>query len=249
MTDRLLDRAPFTALGLLWPYGAPLVAGPAGSGRSFRLVVSNALKLNRRPDEWAEAVLALEPDVLCIAELTPALDAALQRAGAPAHRCAHVSKEPAGTGLLSRWPLEDGRILDAGHAMATARIPELGVTVAAVHTMAPSRRWRARVWWRSFDTIGVLAEQTTGPLVVAGDFNATAGHGPLRELLAGGVLRDAHANAGRHLARTWPARVPVALLDRVLVSDAVAVRSISEHKLPGTDHRAVVADLEVVVRG
>ena len=247
MTVRFLDRVPFTALGLLWPFGGPpQEAGPTGDGVPFRLVSSNALKKNKHPEQWAEAVLALEPDVLCVAELTPPLDEALHAAGPPAHRCAHVEADPAGTGLWSRWPLEDGRVLHAGHAMPVARIPELGVTVAAVHTMAPSTRWKGRVWWQSFDAITSLTERTDGPLVVAGDWNATMGHTPLRRLVAGTRLRDGHTDAGRRHARTWPSCAPVALLDRVLVSPEVAVRSITEHKLPGTDHRAVAADLVVV---
>ena len=247
MTDRLVDRVPFTALGLLWPFGAPpQPPGPSGSGRSFRLVASNALKYNKRPEAWAEAVLALEPDVLCVAELTPALDRSLRAAGAPPHSCTHVEAEPPGTGLWSRWPLDDARMLHAGHAMPVAAIPELGVTVAAVHCMAPSRRWKVRVWWQSFDAVTALASSTAGPLVVAGDWNATMAHSPMRRLVATGLLRDAHTDAGRRSARTWPTRLPVALLDRALVSPDVAVRSIAEHKVPGSDHVAIAADLEVV---
>jgi endonuclease/exonuclease/phosphatase family metal-dependent hydrolase len=145
--------------------------------------------------------------------------------------------------LWSRWPLADARVLSAGHAFVVACVPELGVTVGAVHTLAPSRRWRERIWWRSFDTVETVAAATPGPLVVAGDWNATMAHGPLRRLVAGGRLRDAHVDAGRGSARTWPARLPVALLDRVLVSPEIAVESIREVRLPGSDHRAVVADL------
>lgn len=247
----LLDRAPFTALGLVWPAAAPSQPpGPADVGagsRRFRLVASNALKSNPRPDAYARALCGLGADVLCVAELTPAIDAAVRAAGAPAHSCREVAAGSAGTGLWSRWPLEDARVLRAGHALAVAFVPALGVTVGAVHTMAPSRRWRERVWWRSFAAIESVAASSAadGPVVLAGDWNATMAHGPLRRLVAGGRLRDAHVDAGRASARTWPARVPVALLDRVLVSAAVAVTSIREVRLPGSDHRAVVADLVV----
>ena len=252
MRDHFVDRAPFTALGLFWPHGAPPQEpgpSPSGDGHRLRLVSSNALKKNRRRRAWATAVLALEPDVLCVAELTPRLEAALVEVGdgLPEHRCADTKAEPAGTGLWSRWPIDDGRILRAGHSMIVAPIPAIGATVAAIHTVAPSSRKKTPRWHGSFDAITTMANETPGPLVVAGDWNATMAHTPLRRLLADTRLRDAHVDAGRASARTWHSWLPVALLDRVLVSPDVAVRSITEHRLPGTDHRAVVAELEVTV--
>ena len=252
MNNRIVDRAPFTALGLFWPYGAPpQQPGPAagGGGRRFRLVSSNALKKNRRPRAWAEAVLALEPDVLCVPELTPRIEAALQEIGGggalPEHRCADTKAEPGGTGLWSKWPIDDGRILRAGHSMIVAPIPAIGATVAAVHTVAPASFRKTPRWHGSFDAITNMANETPGPLVVAGDWNATVAHTPLRRLLAASRLRDAHIDAGRPFARSWHAWLPIALLDRVLVSPEIAVASITEHHVPGTDHRAVVAELEV----
>lgn len=245
--SRLLDRAPWTALGLLWPFGGPPQPEVAvGPGASFRVVASNALKTNHRAAAWSDAVLALEPDVLCVAELTPRLERALSAAGPPPHRCAAARRGSDGTGLWSRWPIEDAEVLQAGRALVVARIPGVGATVGAVHTVAPSSPWRTRGWWQSFDAVQALAARTQGPLVVAGDWNATMGHSPLRRLVAGGRLRDAHTDAGRRLARTWPARFPVALLDRVLVSPGIAVRRITEHRVPGSDHRAIAADLVVV---
>ena len=92
-----------------------------------------------------------------------------------------------------------------------------------------------------------LAERGQGPLIMAGDFNATRYHRPFRELLATRV-RDAHVSRGRGFARTWPQfrRVPAfALLDHVLVSEDIAVTSVTEAHAPGSDHRAVVAALRL----
>jgi endonuclease/exonuclease/phosphatase (EEP) superfamily protein YafD len=245
---RLLDEPPFTAVGLLWR-GPPLPVGAvrAGGGRRFRLVATNALKKNRRPEAWAASVLDLAPDVLCVAELTATNAAALAADGRrPRHACVEVHPDSGGTGLFARWPLEDARVLDtAGHALPVARVAELGVTVGAVHPVAPSNRSKGPRWRASYETIEKLVAEVDGPLVLAGDWNATGAHSPLRDLVAGGVVGDAHTAAGRGSAATWPARCPVALLDRVLVSTHVAVVSIAEHRAPGSDHLAVVADLEL----
>jgi len=242
---RLLDRAPFTALGLVWPGPAPAQAsGPVlGDGATwFRLVTANALYPNRRHRAWADAVVRLEADVLCVEELTPDLDGMLD--GCLPHSRTHPAAKSAGTGVWSRFPLHAAEVQVAGWAMVVAEL-SIGVTVAAVHTVAPSRQKHEGPWWRSFEAVAELAGSTTGPLVVAGDFNATFAHGPMQELLASSRLRDAHVDAGRPRARTWNARLPTALLDHVLVSPEVAVRSIAEHRLPGSDHLAVLAELGV----
>jgi endonuclease/exonuclease/phosphatase (EEP) superfamily protein YafD len=81
---------------------------------------------------------------------------------------------------------------------------------------------------------------------MAGDYNATYGHAPFRRLLAVG-LRDAHIEAGRGLATTWPVNnlllPPLFRLDHVLVSREFEVLAAREGRGPGTDHRPVVADL------
>jgi endonuclease/exonuclease/phosphatase (EEP) superfamily protein YafD len=246
--SRLVDRPPFTAVGLVWPFGIPASPDGHAAGTRFRLVAANALKVNRRPVAWAAAALDLDPDILCVAELTPSIAGALAADGRrPPHFCVEVHRDSGGTGLYSRLPLEGSRIVDAGgYALPVAFVPDLGVTVGAVHAVAPSNRSKGPRWRASFDAVAELAASVPGPLVFAGDWNATAAHGPLRELLApGGRLRDAHTAAGRRFARTWPSRTPIALLDRVLLSSDVAVESITEHRLPGSDHRAVLAELAV----
>ena len=243
------DHPPLTAVGLVWP-GRRLPAprsGPApGSGATLRVVTANALKLNRVPSAWAAAALALEPEVLCVQELTPAIEGALGEAGVPSGGCAEAREDSAGSGVWTSLPVvEDGSELsEAGYVLAAVQL-SIGVTVASIHTVAPSTTARGRRWRASFEAIEAFVARTPGPLVVAGDWNATLAHGPLRRFLTGGRLRDAHVDAGRRLARTFPARFPLALLDRVLVSEEIAVGAVTEHRLPGSDHLAVAADLHL----
>jgi endonuclease/exonuclease/phosphatase (EEP) superfamily protein YafD len=81
--------------------------------------------------------------------------------------------------------------------------------------------------------------------IVLGDFNATVDHSPLRSLLAAGLV-DTHAELGRGWAPTWPAAFPLVQIDHVLHGPGWAAVSASEHLLPGTDHRAVVAELALL---
>jgi endonuclease/exonuclease/phosphatase family metal-dependent hydrolase len=82
--------------------------------------------------------------------------------------------------------------------------------------------------------------------VLAGDFNATLDHSGLRRLIRTGY-RDAAATVGAGLAGTWGPYdgdpIPPVTIDHVLVDRRVRVRSVSVHRVPGSDHRAVLAEL------
>ncbi len=105
------------------------------------------------------------------------------------------------------------------------------------------------MWRQAFDDLEREVRTVDQPAVVLGDFNADRDHAPFRGLLDTG-LRDAHDERGRGLARTFPAGLPVLQLDHVLVRDGsgarLVVRDVREVRLPGSDHKTVVADLAVL---
>jgi endonuclease/exonuclease/phosphatase family metal-dependent hydrolase len=87
--------------------------------------------------------------------------------------------------------------------------------------------------------------------ILLGDFNATLDHEALREVLDRGYV-DAADAAGQGLAPTWPRGhllPPTVTIDHVLVDERVRVRDVGVHELPGSDHRAVTADLVLPGRG
>lgn len=264
MTGRLralVGEPPVTALGLLWPWLAPWSIRsargraenvPAGAA-PFRVVAANALGPNRRPAEFASTIAAVETDVLIVVEASATILDALEAAEvARYHQHGLIEARPrwGGCGVWSRHPTELLEVGDAGHAYLAARVhlPAGALTVVAVHTWAPFRFGTGRRWRESFDALSDVCRRIDGPLVAAGDYNATLGHAPLRRFIETTGLRDAHTAAGRGLARSWPQSrfLPaVGLIDRVLVSDDIAVAAIAEQPMPGSDHRAVIANLAV----
>jgi endonuclease/exonuclease/phosphatase (EEP) superfamily protein YafD len=86
----------------------------------------------------------------------------------------------------------------------------------------------------------------SGPVrVLAGDFNATLDHAALRAVLRTGWA-DAAQRTGRGLSWTWrPLRLPWPrlVLDHVLVDPRIGVAAVALEPVPGSDHRALVADL------
>ncbi|WP_030861677.1 endonuclease/exonuclease/phosphatase family protein [Streptomyces sp. NRRL S-37] len=92
------------------------------------------------------------------------------------------------------------------------------------------------------DMLGVLAADR-GPKVLVGDFNAEASAPELAPLWE--RLRDAAPDAGG----TYPAIDPVKRIDLVTVSPGIRVTGARTVATEASDHRPVVADLEVRGRG
>lgn len=215
---------------------------PASAPR-LRVATSNTYLGGADPRALVGLVREQRVDVLAVEELTPSLTAGLERAGLPGLLPYRLQRAGTDTALYSRLPLSDG-----GGPASAAEVTVGGraVRVVAVHTFYPlgdARRWAA-----DFDGVRADAGRRTRDSVLLGDFNATLDHTPMRRLLGVG-LTDSHAELGRGGAGTWPADrpvlPPVIQIDHVLHGDALTAVSVSEHTLPGTDHRAVVAELAV----
>ena len=87
------------------------------------------------------------------------------------------------------------------------------------------------------------------PRVLAGDFNATLDHAVFRGILRLGYS-DAGLQTGNALTPTWgaPGKRAMLTLDHVLVDRRSAVLDYSVHVLPGSDHRAVYAEIQLPER-
>ena len=225
---------------------------PADPGPKLRVVTSNLRFTNRNPIQLGRELEGWNADVLFLQELTPDQLVPLKEAGAfDRFPYSYVDARfgSFGGGIWSRYPLSEGETWTLGghpFVRAVADVDGQPVRLVNVHTKAPSRGWAVPFWKEQLAGLGQAAQADPRPVVIAGDFNATYGHKPFRDLLAMG-LREAHIQAGRGLAVTWPrgGRVipPVYRLDHVLVSPDVAVLEVREGRGKGSDHRPVIADL------
>lgn len=82
--------------------------------------------------------------------------------------------------------------------------------------------------------------------LLIGDFNATVDQPTMRGLLDDGYT-DAALALGHGWQPTWRARDfgPMLTIDHVLVDGSTAVEGVSVHDVPGSDHRALVAALQL----
>jgi endonuclease/exonuclease/phosphatase (EEP) superfamily protein YafD len=236
--------------------GAAPVPAVAATAPRLRVVVANLFVLNPDPERAGRALRDLRADVVVVPELDRRGLAGLRASGLLddlPHVVAELGARPETVGLLSRLPLEAVTTRSAGGRelpRGTVVVGGVPVRLLAAHPLPPLSVFEL-LWRRSLTDLADEARATDLPLVAAGDFNADRDHAPFRRLLATG-LRDAHDERGRGLARTWPSALPLLHLDHVLVRDGrggrVVVRDVREVRLPGSDHRTVVADLAVLPR-
>lgn len=87
--------------------------------------------------------------------------------------------------------------------------------------------------------------------LLLGDFNATYDHSEFRALLDGGPgakLVDVGTAAGRRLIPTWPMEgvpLPGIAIDHLVTSPQIVNSGYAAHRVPGTDHAAVLATLGI----
>jgi endonuclease/exonuclease/phosphatase (EEP) superfamily protein YafD len=231
---------------------APRILGAPAKregGPSVRVLSANVLRSSVDAEVLARLVRDERADVLSVQELSPRLDAELQRVLAPLGLRNHVSRpraHAAGTGLYSRFPLASGRApADTVFAMSAATLSLPGgarLRLVSVHPPPPDSRGLIPEWRHD---LRALPGPGPGPAVLAGDFNATLDHAELRRLLGRGY-RDAADATGRGLSGTWPMNRPLprVTIDHVLADRRTRVLEFSVHALRGSDHRAVLAELE-----
>jgi endonuclease/exonuclease/phosphatase (EEP) superfamily protein YafD len=232
------------------------VGGKADAGATVRLVSAN-LRYGHADPAAVVRLAQQHADVFAVQELTPGEAGRLSAAGIDKsfpYRALRARDGPAGVGIWSRYPLQGGTEYDEFWlGLLTARVQIPGVsaesTVVVTHMSAPwpepIRGWRDDLA-RLGETLQQIGAAAHGPVMVAGDLNATPDVLEFRRLLRDGY-KDAAEQAGAGLTRTHPADIslpPLFAVDHILTRDcrATSVRTLS---VPGSDHRALVAALAV----
>jgi endonuclease/exonuclease/phosphatase (EEP) superfamily protein YafD len=219
------------------------------AGRELRVMSSNLYVGRGDVKTVVELVREHRVDVLGLVELTAEAAEEFARAGLfdlLPHRVLRPADGGSGSAIASRYPLTELSLAGSSrHAQPSVRIDLGGVVVdaVAVHPIPPtvsSEVWKAEL-------AGLPGPVADGPVrVLAGDFNATADHAAFRRLLRAGYV-DAADQVGAGLVPTWPSRgfPPPVALDHVLVDARAGVTSFHVFPVPGSDHKAVYAELVV----
>ncbi len=223
-------------------------------GRTMTTDPITVLSLNIRVGGAEEAQLAQQAataDIVVLVEVTPG---ALQvlRDGPMGRRFPYVVPQTDlvdnGSAIFSRFPLSEPRTLPRTSWVmrsTVADVPRLGrLTVVGAHPCNPlcgMDKW--------VDDHAVLRQYLatlgSGPVLVAGDFNAVDDHAPMRALDADG-FESAADIAGAGWLPTYPADrgfPPLLPIDHILLNDRLTASSVSAFTVAGTDHRGLRAEI------
>jgi len=227
-------------------------AAPEGSAR-LRVMTANLLYHNDQAGRLGEQIRSADPDLLVLVEVSPLTLERLTSSGALAgYRYSETMPKTGafGSAIFSRFELSDAtapEIAGEQFLRATVRVDEQRrFVVYAVHATSPvggelTERWRAQL-----DTLREEVRAAELPVIMAGDFNATRDHRPLRRLTSAGV-RDAHDVVDAGWTPTWNADSfgvpPLLRIDHVLASPAFAVTGYRVGDDFGSDHLPVITDL------
>jgi endonuclease/exonuclease/phosphatase (EEP) superfamily protein YafD len=229
---------------------------PPAAGPVLRVLTANLLVGRAAAEVVVELTRRKDTDVLFVQELTDEAAGRLQRAGL-GDLLPHQVTQPMphgtrGSGIYARYPLRSGPSAAPGSAArCTARLDLPSgqfAQLACIHAASPKSPWSAgpTAEWRG--QLSALPGPGDSPLILAGDFNATLDHAQFRHLLHRGYV-DVASQAGNGLVPTWgpqPGRRPTLLaIDHVLIDRRCAALATSAHRLTGSDHRALYAELRL----
>lgn len=116
-----------------------------------------------------------------------------------------------------------------------------GLTVVAVHPLPPAPAASQTGWRRDLLALRPLCGDDDH--LLAGDFNATIDHSPMRALKDAGCA-DAASGTGSGLKATWsggPHGLVRPVIDHILTTGPWRATASGVLRLPGSDHRAVWA--------
>ena len=255
-----------TAVHAAWL--APLVLGPppAGAGDDSITVLSQNLEYGD-VGALTDAAQRASADIVVLVDLTPQTAGSLlgsPLAQAYPYRGGLSSRFPSGTVVLSRYPLDAERTLDATGSSRSYRVTSspIGAFVLAALHPTPPYGDRTGPWRSELDSIGQgLTPRSAGvdPVLAVGDLNATTDHLPFRRLLAVTGLRDAAELTNSGWAPTFPLGgrftshgvvvPPVVRIDHALVGPGLTASSLRRLTVAGADHAGLLVRVERAAGG
>lgn len=240
----------------LRPYGsdAPPGAEERPSAARFRILTSN-VQFGGATEALVKTVRRERPQLVavqeCDARCAKALRSGPLREAYPYRIIAGADATHTATGsaLLSVYPLRSERTVRGQMEMpgAVADVAGRSVRVQVVHPMPPTRE-SLGVWRSELDKLRTYAAgRGDTPTIMAGDFNSSQDHAAFRRILDTG-MHDAARLTGQSRTPSWPADTSPTLgaqIDHVLLSDPLTAVETHFLDFPGTDHRALLADVRL----
>jgi endonuclease/exonuclease/phosphatase (EEP) superfamily protein YafD len=236
--------------GLLFPFlvSAGRETGHPPEGRTLTILSANLECTNRQADEVFEEIRRAGADIVALQEVGPWWAKKLATLEEYPYRIIDHSTSRPGVALLSR--IQPGREVWTpllGRNMLTVPFGkgERNLSVTVLHTLPPRTPFLYGVRNRQIDLVATRIQRSEGPLIVAGDLNATPWSPVLRdfeEKTGLGSVRN-----GRGPLPTWPSwnsllRVPI---DHIYTSPILIPEEVDRIVIPGSDHAGLLARIRL----
>jgi endonuclease/exonuclease/phosphatase (EEP) superfamily protein YafD len=152
--------------------------------------------------------------------------------------------------IFSRWPIRSSErieLVPQGAQVAKTVIDWNGrpITLIGAHLHWPMGARNTRLRNAELRELAAVARATQGPLLIGGDFNITPWSTVFRETIADSGLTD--CSRGHGFATSWPSWfAPAGIrIDHCLASDDWRVLDLTTGPSLGSDHLAMINDLEL----
>ncbi len=230
-----------------WFGGAP----GATNGTPLKLLIANVNTHNTRFADVIALVDREQPDVIALMETDGRW---LDELGPIAERYPHSIARPRndnfGIALFSRLPLVEPEVVVLGDL----RLPSIAtgvlcggevVRLLVTHPVPPIRGHHARSRDQQLERAAEWVRQHDGPVILAGDLNATMWSPVYQRTVGDAGLTNARRGFG--VLPTWPSRFgPMGIpIDHCLVSGRFAVTDCRVGPDVGSDHRPLVVGLRL----
>lgn len=224
---------------------------PVRTDKSLRIMSANVLSTNTNYEAMAKAIAEGNPHIVALIEVSPEIAEYFEdNATNYPYRHFLARKDNFGIGIMSRVPLTKVESLQS----EPLNLPSYRISfesggetyeLIATHPIPPIGSTQTL---NRDNQLLQMAESFTQDdnRILMGDFNMTPWSPRFQEILSKGNLVDSGAGFG--LNPTWtvfPTLLGGIRIDHILVSPEIKTNNHGVLAIPGSDHSAVVIDIEV----
>lgn len=246
-TSGVAVLATIANVAIIWPWIRPAMPGEA-KGPRFKILLLNVYYNNTKLDQLAEFIRRANADIVVLLEVVPRIRPQLDAVSALyPHKIESWKEKPSDALILSRFPLEDwaSRLPVASYrrSLGAARVTIEGcnLTLFATHLRLPRAIESRADQKKEVREISAAVKAVGGTRLLVGDFNAATWSDTLSVARNETGLKSLTGSAN-----TWPSFLPHPLgipIDHMLASDELVFLARQVIDAPGSDHRAVVAEV------
>ncbi|MBK8498191.1 MAG: endonuclease/exonuclease/phosphatase family protein [Flavobacteriales bacterium] len=224
------------------------LAAEGDHAHGLRVAHMNVWQMNTDHAGAISAVLASDPDLISVQEVSPEWAVALARGFARTHPYRHVVPQTNcyGIALFSRFPLLQAQTIEiAGAQFIEAEVMVSGqaIRVLAVHATSPISYAHFRRRNAQLVALADRIARSDFPTLLIGDLNTVHWDQAYQRFCARSGARP--INSPYQI--TWPSVGPLAMIpiDHALVSGGLCSSSITSFKVAGSDHRGLLAEVHL----